>query len=147
MDVGGASCGGEICGVIIAGSLGRFLCPSILSFSSRVEVPAGVSGGDCNVVAGEVGIVPVEGRWAENPEGVREAGEGEAAFEVISSCTALRCSVLCLLEKKGGTRVRKRSFPSVSPGSGTSEASLTSCGVLALPPRSMARLVAHRRCL
>ena len=96
MDVGGGSCGGEICGVIIAASLGRFPCPSILPFSSRVEVPAGVNGGDCMVAAGEEGVVLVEGRWAENPDCVREAGDGEAAFVFISPKSALPCLILYL---------------------------------------------------
>lgn len=78
MDVGGASCGGETWGVIIAGSLGRFLCPSVLALSSRDDVPAGVKGGECMADAGDPGM---EERCPECAEAVREAGEGEGARE------------------------------------------------------------------
>jgi hypothetical protein len=52
MDVGGGSCGGEICGVIKAGSL-LFLL-STAGLSSREDVPAGVNGGDCMAWATDV---------------------------------------------------------------------------------------------
>jgi hypothetical protein len=61
IDVGGASCGGETCGVIIAGSFGCFLrssAPPVLS--SREDVPAGVKGGECMADTGEDGVVPIE---------------------------------------------------------------------------------------
>jgi hypothetical protein len=48
IDVGGGSCGGDICGVIMAGSFGPFLCSAVpLGLPSWEEVPAGVSGGEC----------------------------------------------------------------------------------------------------
>lgn len=59
----------------MAGSLGRFLCPSATGRSSRDEVPAGVSGGDCMAE----GVVPTEVRCPEWPEGVLVAGEGDGA--------------------------------------------------------------------
>lgn len=63
MDVGGGSCGGETWGVIMAGSLKRFLCPSAaLSLSSREAVPAGVSGGECIAGAGDPAPVPSDER-------------------------------------------------------------------------------------
>lgn len=66
----------------MAGSLSRFLCPSAaLSLSSRDEVPAGVSGGECMAGAGELGPVPREERWPECPDCTLEAGEGEGARE------------------------------------------------------------------
>jgi hypothetical protein len=65
IEVGGGSCGGETCGVIMAASLGRFLCASGPVLSSRDDVPAGVSGGECMAAAGDEGFVPTEGRWAE----------------------------------------------------------------------------------
>jgi hypothetical protein len=61
----------------MAGSLWRFLFPSALALSSREPVPAGVSGGECMADAGDDGI---EARCPEWAEGVREAGEGEAAW-------------------------------------------------------------------
>lgn len=77
MEFGGGSWGGEICGVIKAGSLARFLCSCIVALSSRDDVPAGVSGGECMAEAGEEGM---EERCAECPEAVREAGVGEGAL-------------------------------------------------------------------
>ena len=84
MDVGGGSWGGEICGVIRAGSLARFLCPWAMVFSSRDEVPAGVSGGECMAEAGEEGM---DERCAECPEAVREAGAGEGALSLLADWT------------------------------------------------------------
>lgn len=81
MEVGGGSCGGETCGVIMAGSLGRFLCPSMAAFSSRDEVPAGVSGGECMADAGEDGM---EERCPECADAVRDAGLGEGAFVMLA---------------------------------------------------------------
>jgi hypothetical protein len=82
IDAGGASCGGDTCGVIIAGSLMRFLC-SVLALSSRDDVPAGVKGGECMAEAGDDGM---EERCAECAEAVREAGVGEGALYALASC-------------------------------------------------------------
>lgn len=81
MEVGGGSWGGEICGVMRAGSLGCLLCPGPAAFSSRDDVPAGVNGGECMAEAGEEGM---EERCAECPEIVREAGLGEGACGVLA---------------------------------------------------------------
>lgn len=62
----------------MAGSLGRFLCPSALALSSRDDVPAGVKGGECMADAGDDGM---EERCPECAEAVREAGDGEGARE------------------------------------------------------------------
>ena len=86
MDVGGGSCGGETWGVIMAGSLSRFLWPSAAALSSREDVPAGVSGGECIAMAGEDGLVPTEARCPECADWVREAGDGEAACEGLVVC-------------------------------------------------------------
>lgn len=76
-EVGGASCGGDTCGVIRAGSLGRCLWPPCMAaLSSLDEVPAGVSGGEC--MAGEEAMDERCAEWAET---VREAGLGEGARE------------------------------------------------------------------
>lgn len=57
IDVGGGSCGGEICGVIIAGSICAFLCSMPgLAFPSCESVPAGVRGGECMTDAGGDGL-------------------------------------------------------------------------------------------
>lgn len=74
MDVGGGSCGGEIWGVIKAGSLRFVLSAPLVGLSSREDVPAGVNGGDCMAWATDVRC------WEDWPEVVREAGEGEGAW-------------------------------------------------------------------
>lgn len=66
----------------MAGSLGRFLCPSAAGLSSRDDVPAGVNGGDCMAEA----VVPTEARCPECPDVVREAGEGDGALSVSAVC-------------------------------------------------------------
>lgn len=74
IEVGGGSCGGEICGVIKAGSLSPFLGSiPLVGLSSREDVPAGVSGGDCTA------WVIDERCWEDWPDCVREAGEGDGA--------------------------------------------------------------------
>ena len=90
-EVGGASCGGDTCGVIRAGSLGRCLWPPCMAaLSSLDEVPAGVSGGEC--MAGEEAMDERCAEWAET---VREAGLGEGAFDVLAAwarnCPRSRC--------------------------------------------------------
>lgn len=60
----------------MAGSLECFLCPSAPVFSSREEVPAGVSGGECIAEAGDEAM---EERCPECTEVVREAGLGDGA--------------------------------------------------------------------
>jgi hypothetical protein len=80
IDVGGAWCGGETCGVIMAGSLMRFLC-SMLALSSRDAVPAGVNGGECMADAGDDGM---EERCPECAEAVREAGAGDGALHALA---------------------------------------------------------------
>lgn len=76
IEVGGGSCGGEICGVIKAGSLSPFLGSiPLVGLSSREDVPAGVSGGDCTA------WVIDERCWEDWPDCVREAGEGDGALE------------------------------------------------------------------
>jgi hypothetical protein len=91
IEVGGGSCGGETCGVIMAGSVRCFLCssaPPVLS--SRDDVPAGVRGGECMADPGDDGM---EERWYEWPEVVREAGDGDGAFvsELATSHWACVC--------------------------------------------------------
>lgn len=68
----------------MAGSLGRFLCPSALALSSRDDVPAGVRGGECMADAGDDGI---EERCPECAEAVREAGDGEGALWLLALCS------------------------------------------------------------
>ena len=58
MDVGGGSCGGETCGVIMAGSL--LWSPTATGFPSNDDVPAGVRGGECMAEAGGDGRGPVD---------------------------------------------------------------------------------------
>lgn len=71
MDVGGGSCGGETWGVIMAGSLDSFLCcVTAPCLSSREDVPAGVSGGECID----------DWTWEEWADPVRETGEGDGAL-------------------------------------------------------------------
>jgi hypothetical protein len=84
IEVGGGSCGGDIWGVIKAGSLGRFLWWSIplIGLSSREDVPAGVNGGDCITDAA------ADTRcWEDWPDGVREVGEGEGACLRSIACS------------------------------------------------------------
>lgn len=47
IEVGGGSCGGEIWGVIKAGSVLFPKSAPLVGLSSREDVPAGVNGGDC----------------------------------------------------------------------------------------------------
>jgi len=65
----------------MAGSLECFLCPSAPVFSSREEVPAGVSGGECMADAGDEAM---EERCPECTEVVLEAGLGEGALHVLA---------------------------------------------------------------
>ena len=97
----------------MAGSLGRFLCPSALALSSRDEVPAGVRGGECMADAGDDGI---EERCPECAEAVREAGDGEGALWLLALCS--NCGVVyeaCLLVKAAVRQARRKSSPYALP--------------------------------
>jgi hypothetical protein len=66
MEVGGASCGGEICGVITEGG-GALLSLGTERRASLEPEAAGVSGGVCTVEAG--GVALGEGCAEPEPEG------------------------------------------------------------------------------
>ncbi len=99
------------------------------------------------VFAGEVGSVPTEERWAENPDCVREAGEGDAAFVFISNHSVGMCSTLCLLGRVAVSMARTKSFPSALLDNATFEVFSINYEALPLPLDSMALLVLLRPCL
>ena len=129
-EVGGGSCGGETCGVIMAGSLACLVWADGPCLSSRDAVTAGVSGGEC-IEGGVCEEWSAAGGWrAEVADWVREAGEGEAAWGGFVSVGGGRWLVgqtAGLHEMAEGRQAQRRTSPCGVPGSSQSAEPWTDC--------------------